>query len=51
MRVQCSNQLNYEAGDGGSWSFGGSNVTVMNESMDEMMYEMNHILNCAYGIK
>ena len=46
-----SNQLSYEATDGGSWSFVSSNVPVMNESMDEMMYEINHILNCGYEIK
>ena len=46
-----SNQLSYEATDGGSWSFVSSNVPVMNESMDEVMYEINHILNCGYEIK
>ena len=41
MQVQCRNQLSHEATDGGSWSFVGSNVSVMNESiMDEMTYEM-----------
>ena len=29
----------------------GSNVPVMNESTNEMIYEMNHILNCRYEIK
>ena len=26
----------------------GPNVSVMNKSMDEMIYEMNHILNYGY---
>ena len=34
--------------DVGSRSFLGSNVLVRNESMNEMIYEMNHILNCRY---
>ena len=29
----------------------GSGVPVMNESTNEMIYEMNHILNCGYEIK
>ena len=29
----------------------GSNVPVINESTNEMIYEMNHILNCRYEIK
>ena len=33
-----SNQLSLEATDGGSWSFVGSNVPVMNESMDEIIH-------------
>lgn len=36
------NQMNYEATDGENWLFVGSNVPVMNESLDEM----NLILNC-----
>ena len=28
----------------------GSNILVRNESMNEMIYEMNHILNCEYEI-
>ena len=41
MQVQHRNQLSHEATDGGSWSFVGSNVSVMNEIiMDEMTYEM-----------
>ena len=43
--VGHSNQLSYEATDVGSWSFVGSNVPVMNESTNEMIYEMDHILN------
>ena len=27
----------------------GSNVPMMNESNNEMIYEMNHILNCGYA--
>ena len=53
-RCRCdaqANQLSYEATDGGNWSFVGSNVPVMNESMDEMIYEINHILNCGYENK
>ena len=44
MLVRHSNQLSYEATDVGSWSFEGSNVPVLNESMNKMIYEMNHIL-------
>ena len=29
----------------------GSNVPVTNESMNEMIDEMNHILKCGYEIK
>ena len=29
----------------------GSGVPVINESTNEMIYEMNHILNCDYEIK
>ena len=29
----------------------GSIVPVMNEPTNEMIYEMNHILNCGYEIK
>ena len=29
----------------------GSKVHVMNESTNEMIYEMSHILNCGYEIK
>ena len=28
-----------------------SNLSKTNESMDEMVYEINHILNCGYEIK
>ena len=28
----------------------GSNFPVRNESMNEMIYDMNHILNCGYEI-
>ena len=45
MQVRRSNQLSYEATDGEGPSFVGSNVPVMNKSMDEMISEMNHILN------
>ena len=43
MPVRRSNQLSYEATDVGSWPPVGSYVPVMNEYMNEMMYEMNHI--------
>ena len=43
--VRRSNQLSYEATDVGSWSFVGSYFPVRNESMNEMIYEMNHLLN------
>lgn len=33
MLVQHSNQLNYEATPVGSWSFAGSNVAMMHESL------------------
>ena len=46
-RCKALNQLSYEDTDVGSWSVVGSSVPVMNESMNEM----NHILNCRYGIK
>ena len=46
--VRRSNQLSYEATDVGSWSFVGSNFPVRSESMNKMIYEMNHILNCGY---
>ena len=65
--MRRSNQLSsYEATDVGSWSFVGSNFYVgsnpqMTSSqrhryhevtgMNGMIYEMNHILNCGYGIK
>ena len=39
MPVRRSNGLNYEARDGGSWSFVGWNFPVMNESI----YEINHM--------
>ena len=29
----------------------GSGVPVMNESTNEMIYDMNRILNCGYEIK
>ena len=49
--VQRSNQLSYEATDVESWSFVDSSVSVMNESMNEVIHETNHVLNCAYEIK
>ena len=48
MLVGCFNQLSYEATDGGSWSFVGSNVPVMNESMNKIMHEMNHVCFISY---
>ena len=50
MPVQRSNQLSYEATDVGKWSFLGPNDPVMNESTNEMIYEMNPTLNCGYEI-
>ena len=44
--MQRSNELSYEATDLGGWLFVGSYVPVMSESMDEVLCEMNHILNC-----
>lgn len=44
--MQRSNELSYEATDVGGWLFVGSYVPVMSESMDEVLCEMNHILNC-----
>ena len=41
MLVGCFNQLSYEATDGGSWSFVGSNVPVMSESMNDMHEMIN----------
>ena len=46
-----SNQMSYEAIDVGSWSFVGYNVPMMNESTNDMIYEMNHKSNCGYEIK
>ena len=46
-----SNQMSYEATDVGSWSFVGYNVPMMNESTNDMIYEMNHKSNCGYEIK
>ena len=43
ISVRRSNQLSYEATDVGSWSFVGSNVPVMIESTNEIIYEMDHI--------
>ena len=51
MPVWHSHQLTYDDTDGGSWSFVGSNVPKMNESMDQMIHEMNHILSCGCEIK
>ena len=41
-----SNRLSYEATDVGIRSFVGSNFPARNESMNEMIYETNHILSC-----
>ena len=51
MPLRRSNQLSHEATDVGSWSFVGSYLPLVNESTNEMMYEMNHILNCEYVIQ
>ena len=48
MPVRRYNQLSFEATDFGGWSFVGSNLPVMNESMKEMIYEMNHNIICMY---
>ena len=47
----CYKQQSYEATDGETWSFVGSNVPQLNESIEKMIYEMNHTLNCGYGIQ
>ena len=47
--VRCSDLLNYEATDVGSWSFVGSNEPVRNEC--EMIYEIFHILNWGCEMK
>ena len=39
--MQCSDQLNYEATDVGSWSFVGSNEPMRNEC--EVIYEMVYV--------
>ena len=49
--MRRSSQLSYDATDVGSWSFVGSHFPVRNESMNEMIYKMNHLLNCGYEIK
>ena len=52
--VRRSNQLGYEATDVGSWSFVGSNLPMRNESINEMIHEINHIphiLKCGNEIK
>ena len=51
MLVRRSNQLSYEVTDVGSWSFVGSYVHMMIESMNGMIDEMNHTLNSGYKIK
>ena len=51
MPLRRSNQLSYEATDVGSFSFVGSYLPVMNESTNEMIYEINHIMNCEYVIQ
>ena len=52
MPVRCSNQLSYEASDVESWSFVGSDVPMMNESANEMIYEVNHnYFELRYEIK
>ena len=50
MPTRRSNQRSYEDTYDETGSFGGSNLPVMNESMNAMIYhyEMNHILNCGY---
>ena len=47
MLVRRSTQLSYEATEGGS------NVPVLNESMDEMMYETNlfHKIDSFHNIQ
>ena len=40
MPVRRFNQLSFEATDVGSWLFVGSNVLVMNESTNELIYEI-----------
>ena len=49
--VGHSNQLSYEATDVGSWSFVGSNVPVMNESTNEMIYDYGSYIELRYEIK
>ena len=41
MLVRRSNQVSYKATDVGSWSFVGWNVPVMNESVNEMLPNIN----------
>ena len=50
MPVRNSNQRSYEETHDESGSFSVSNLPVMNESMNEMIYhyEMNHALNSGY---
>ena len=44
MPVRRSHQLSDKATNCGSWSLVGSNVPVLNESVDEMIYEkMTHV--------
>ena len=47
----CYKQQSYEATDGETWSFVGSNVPQLNESIEKMICKMNHTLNCGYGIQ
>ena len=50
MPVRRSNQLSYEATDVGSWSFAGSNVPEMHESMNEIIFTIQHIVKMSkYG--
>ena len=47
MPLRRSKQLSYKATDVESWSFVVSNFPVRNESMNEMVYKRDHILNCG----
>ena len=43
LNWDCYNQQSYEATDGETWSFVGSNVPQLNESIEKMKYKMNHV--------
>ena len=48
MLVRRSNQVRYKATDGGRWSFVGTNIRVMNESMETMIPSVMNAMFCNF---